>query len=289
MSNKILVIGATGSLGKPVTTELIKNGFDVKVASRNPSISKELFPENENVKVDLRDKESIRNALVNCDKVYLNLSVDPSEKKNDFHSESDGLRNLLYVAKENNVRRVAMISSIVKNYQGMNGFNWWAFDVKNEAIGLLKNSGIPYTIFYPSSFMENFVNGYKRGNKIMLAGKSKYPQYWIAGSDFGRQVASSFRILTDENKEYPVQGKQGLTSDEAAEIFLKHYKKESLKISNAPIFPLKMMGLFSTRYNYFAHIIEALNEYPEKFKSETTWMELGKPEITLKSYAESLS
>jgi len=41
------------------------------------------------------------------------------------------------------------------------------------------------------------------------------------------------------------------------------------------------MGLFSQKMNYVAHICEALNKYPEKFESETTWKDLGKPAITL--------
>ncbi len=34
------------------------------------------------------------------------------------------------------------------------------------------------------------------------------------------------------------------------------------------------------------HIIEALNNYPEKFEAQSTWNELGKPSITLKDFAQ---
>lgn len=34
--------------------------------------------------------------------------------------------------------------------------------------------------------------------------------------------------------------------------------------------------------------IEALNKYPEKFEAQTTWDLLGKPQITLEDFAESL-
>jgi hypothetical protein len=49
---------------------------------------------------------------------------------------------------------------------------------------------------------------------------------------------------------------------------------------------LKFAGVFSQKMNYVAHIIEALNNYPEKFSAENTWRDLGKPTITLKDFAE---
>jgi len=160
------------------------------------------------------------------------------------------------------------------------------FDLKNEAVSLVRNSGIPYTIFYPSTFMENFMSTYRAGNRVLLAGKSEHKMYFISGEDYGRQVARSFQVLKTENKEYVVQGLEGFTADEAAEEFRKHHTSEKLTISKAPLGLLKLLGTFSQKINYGAHIIEALNKYPEKFESEKTWEELGKPVVTLKAFAK---
>ncbi|EMR00861.1 hypothetical protein ADICEAN_04023 [Cesiribacter andamanensis AMV16] len=46
------------------------------------------------------------------------------------------------------------------------------------------------------------------------------------------------------------------------------------------------MGLFGEKYHYLAKIIEALNEYPERFEGEQAWQELGRPTITLPEYAQ---
>jgi hypothetical protein len=45
------------------------------------------------------------------------------------------------------------------------------------------------------------------------------------------------------------------------------------------------LGAFNQKINYGAKIIDALNNYPEKFGAETTWAELGKPTVTLAEYA----
>lgn len=289
IQKKTLIFGATGMLGQPVTKALLSSGFSVRIASREVSKASKLFPGEEVVGVDLKDKESLSKALDGIDRIYLNLSVSPEEKKTDFHSETDGLSNLLSIAEAKSISRIVMISSLVKNYQGKNGFNWWAFDLKEKAVEILKSSGIPHTIFYPSSFMENFIYGYKQGKKLILAGTSKHLQYWIAGSDYGKTVAAAFQNESSNNFEYAVQGEQGLNTDEAAEIFVDNYSKEKLTISKAPMFALKILGLFNVKYNYTYHILEALNQYPEKFESENTWRELHKPEVTLERYAKELS
>ena len=70
-------------------------------------------------------------------------------------------------------------------------------------------------------------------------------------------------------------------------IFVQNYKKEKLNISTAPFWLLKFLANFSATINYGVYIIEALNRYPEKFESEHAWKELGKPETTLKKFAQS--
>ena len=171
------------------------------------------------------------------------------------------------------------------NYQGINKFNWWVFDLKRKAVNMIKESGIAYTIFYPSTFMDNFNHTYRRGNRILLAGESKHKMYFISASDYAEQVVRSYQQYTNENKEFIIQGPEAYTADEAAVIFQQNYTKEKLSISKAPLGLLKFLSNFSQSINYGAHIIEALNNYPEKFEAEKTWEALGKPTTLLKDFA----
>ena len=283
---KITVFGATGMLGKPVVRELVNAGFEVTVLARSPEKARAGLPvEVKFLQGDLQNKQDVERALETADGVYLNLSVPPESAPTDFQPEREGLKTVLEVAKDANVRRIGYLSSIVKRHQGANNFHWWAFDVKNQAVEMIKQSGVPYTIFYPSSFMENFAGGYRQGNKLMLAGESKFPMYFIAGADYGKQVAKSFQILSDENREYDVQGLEAFTADEAAKVFAENYQREKLKISKTPLFVLKAAGFLNRKMANTAKIIEALNDYEERFTSEKTWQELGKPTITLAEYA----
>jgi len=131
------------------------------------------------------------------------------------------MKNILQAAKENGIKRIGYLASIIaRDYKT----DWWVFDVKHKAIEMIKNSGIDYCIFYPSSFMENLANTFIRNGKITIVGKSDIKNYWISGEDYGKQVAQSFKILkATENRDYTIQGPKALTTEEAVDIFINHY------------------------------------------------------------------
>lgn len=285
---KILFIGATGMLGKPVATELIRQGFDVTLFGRDTGKMQSLFPGAKTAQGDVLDKASLLNAMQGMDAVYCSLSVAQSSREKDPQPEREGVDNILKAAKENGVKRIVYLSSLVHRYGGMNNFNWWAFQVKASVVEKIKTSGIPYTIFYPSTFMETYPYQVMRGNKIGMLGNSVQPMWFVAAADYARQVARSFQILTTESRDYAVQGTESFTFSKANEIFIANYRKAKLKVMKVPIGVIKMLGVFSAKFNYVWHICEALNKYPEQFESGNTWKELGKPEITLPQYASAL-
>jgi nucleoside-diphosphate-sugar epimerase len=284
---KILFIGASGMLGKPVALELMRAGFPVTFLARDVEKMKKLFPNAAVVKGDVFDIASLETAMAGQEIVYLNLSVAQSSKKTEPQPEREGINNILEAAKKTNIKRIVYLSSLIKNYEGMNGFKWWAFEIKHAAVNAIKKSGLNYSIFYPSTFMECLDKQMLQGTRIMLAGKSEAPMWFIAGKDYGVQVAWAMKKAGDTNQEYVVQGLEPYTSDEAAKVFIQNVKS-NIKIMRAPLAPLKYLGIFNQRMNYAYHICEALNKYPEKFESENTWNDLGKPSTTLADYVASL-
>jgi len=284
---KILFIGASGMLGKPVALELLRAGFKLTLLARDVEKMQKLFPNAPVAKGDVFDIVSLEAAMVEQETVYLNLSVAQSSKKNEPQPEREGINNIIEAAKKTGIKRIVYLSSLIKNYEGMNGFNWWAFQIKHAAVNAIKKSGLNYSIFYPSTFMECLDKQMLQGTRIMLAGKSEAPMWFIAGKDYGVQVAWALKKAGDSNQEYVVQGLEPFTSDEAAKVFIENAKSD-IKIMRAPLAPLKYIGIFNQRMNYAYHICEALNKYPEKFESENTWNDLGKPSTTLAEYIASL-
>lgn len=284
---KILFIGASGMLGKPVALELMRAGFIVTLLARDVEKMRKLFPNAAVVRGNVFDVNSLETAMAGNEVVYANLSVGQSSKKDEPQPEREGVANIIEAAKRSGIKRIAYLSSLIKNYQGMNGFKWWSFEVKQAAVDAIKKSGLNYSIFYASTFMETLDRQMLQGTRLMLAGKSEAPMWFIAGKDYGVQVAWALKKAVDSNQEYNVQGLEPFTFGEAAKVFIQNVKSP-IKIMKAPLAPLKYLGVFNQRMNYAYHICEALNKYPEKFESENTWNDLGKPSTTLADYVASL-
>jgi uncharacterized protein YbjT (DUF2867 family) len=285
---KILVIGATGMIGKTVTRELVKAGYRVTIMARNLHKASKIFPGETIVDGDVFDQPGMEKAFTGQDVVYISLSPPRNSREHDRMPEREGIDNIIAAAQATGIKRLVLLSALVQNYNGMHGFHWWIFDMKISAVEKVRASGIPYTIFYPSTFMECFDQLLMQRNFIMLAGKSKAPMYFIAAADYGKQVAASLATPTSENKEYIVQGEHAYNWDDAADLFIRHYKKANVHVLKAPMGMLKLIGRINVTVRYGAKIMEALNNYPEKFGSEQTWRHLGRPSTTIGQYAASL-
>ncbi|GAB3988414.1 hypothetical protein GCM10028807_11020 [Spirosoma daeguense] len=236
----------------------------------------------------MRNVGTLVRALQGIDAVYLNLSVKQAESSFDFHTESEGLVNLIEAARQAGVQRIIYLSSIIMRYQGMNDFRWWVFAIKQQAVRLIKESGIPYSIFYPSCFMES-LNGTQRiGRFVLLVGKSEVKPWYISARDYGQQVVRALQIAQENgNQGYVVQGPEAITQHEAAKRFVVAYPREKLYVVTAPAALMKLGRAFTAQANYGWHITEALNNYPEVFEAQKTWSDLGKPQTTIEQFAQS--
>ena len=64
--------------------------------------------------------------------------------------------------------------------------------------------------------------------------------------------------------------------------------KSRLSISKVPLGLIKALGYLNQRMNYGYHIIEALNNYPERFEAANTWEDLGRPATTIEEFASKV-
>ena len=269
-------------LGIPVVVELVKAGFEVTALVRNPENARRLLPAQTIIaRADVADIESLKRGLVGQDAVYLSLSIAPTEKEDDFHTEAEGLENILIAVRSCGVQRIAYLSAMIQDGDAK---GWWVIDVWRKALARIKSSGIPFTIFYPSNFMETLPQRHGAGRFLALIGTARYPNYWIAGRDFGRQVATSFQLDEVANREYVIQGPEALTYGEAGRRFAKH-RKSRLYVITIPLPLLKLLGAFSQSMDFNYRIMNAVLSYREAFKAEETWKVLGKPSTTIEEFA----
>ncbi len=273
-------------IGAPVTNRLVDQGWQVTAIVRDIDKAKvKLNAGIQLIKGDLKDPDGLIEAFAGNDVVYLSLNTGPFEKDAAFKTEIDGVYNVIEAAKQTGIKRIGFLSSIIKDYQGI---DWWVFDVKREACRILLDSDLPVTIFYPSNFFENFPGLQMMGSRVVLVGEQKTKSWWVGTKDYARQLTAALQQTHSEDREYPVQGHEPMNFDEAAEVFISHYSYKKLKKTRIPIGMLGIFRKFSVKIDYNYSIVYAINHYDEQFQSEKTWRDLGNPQQRLAEFTRSL-
>jgi len=138
----ILVIGATGRVGRHVVQQLVKRGADVRVLSRDPA--KAEFPAGvEVVKGDLLDIERLRTAFSGVSTLFLLNAVTGDEFTRALIT--------LNIARESGVDRLVYLSVIHAD----RFVNVPHFAVKSGAERMIEQMGLGATILRPSYFIDN--------------------------------------------------------------------------------------------------------------------------------------
>jgi nucleoside-diphosphate-sugar epimerase len=143
---KIAMFGATGMLGLPVAQRLIQDGNELTALVRRGK-EKEVPKGCRVIIGDLKNEDDIRKTVSSCEGIYLNLSVTQSSREKDFQPEREGIQDILKICEQENIKVIGYLSSLVQNYQGLNGFDWWVFRVKNQAVNMIQKHSIPSIIF----------------------------------------------------------------------------------------------------------------------------------------------
>ena len=179
----VLVGGATGRQGGAVVDELLARGYRVRALTRNPQSDAAQSLGARGVEVvagDYGDRDSLDAAMRDIHKVFFYSGFSPDEL-------DEGL-NVIAAAKAAGVRHLVYSSgAAAEPGKGIPG-------AKMEIEKAILNSGLPYTVFRPVAFMENFESLKK---SIVKSGvtDSRAPDrmlHFIAVRDIGLFVGEAF-------------------------------------------------------------------------------------------------
>lgn len=110
-ATRVLLTGATGFVGRHLYPELVRAGFDVVCASRDPEAAGRRFPDRVFRRLDVADPESVHAALQGCDAaIYL---VHGMGDGGDYEAaEREAATAFRQVAEQRGVRRIVYLGGI---------------------------------------------------------------------------------------------------------------------------------------------------------------------------------
>ena len=152
---KILVIGATGSIGRLVVEEALSQGHAVRALVRSPEKARRLPAKTEIVVGDLTRPETLAKAVEGIDGIVFTHGSDGGGKVGSETVDHGGVRNVL-TALGSRKARIAMMTAIgITNRTGSYNRSTESHDWKRRAERLVRSSGLPYTIVRPGWFDYN--------------------------------------------------------------------------------------------------------------------------------------
>jgi uncharacterized protein YbjT (DUF2867 family) len=151
----VLVVGATGSIGRLVVEEAVQQGYVVRALVRTPSKARKFPAHVEVISGDVTRPETLTAAVSGIDAIVFTLGSDGAGKVGAETVDYGGVRNVL-AALGSRTARIALMTSIgVTNRTGSYNRSTESHDWKRRAERLVRASGLPYTIVRPGWFDYN--------------------------------------------------------------------------------------------------------------------------------------
>jgi uncharacterized protein YbjT (DUF2867 family) len=281
-SDPILVIGATGMLGRPVVTSLYNQGKAIRALSRSRSDATARLPQGiEIVEGDIRDPHSLAVALKGCRAVHINLRAT---RRDEFISvEVDGVRAIVAAAEKAGIARLSYLSAA-----GIESADPKLLPVqaKQLAEAAIMSSSVPYTIFRATHFMES-LDLFVRGKKAVIIGQQPIPFHYLAAKDYARMVTRALNTAEAVNQAFTILGPEPFTMREALKKYIT-IARPDLSLTSLPLWFFKLLSRLTGKADmlHVATLFDAFRQIPEAGNTEPANRILGAPDTRLEDWCK---
>ena len=255
---KILVTGATGFTGSYVLPLLLQKEWDVACLVRETSDTSSLPLDKVELRYgDLEDKESIKRALEGMD-TLVNIA-----------SLGFGLAsNIIGVVKDTGLKRAVFFSTT----SIFTTLNPGSKAIRLEAEGLIRESGIPYTIIRPTMIygssrdrnLSKFIHFINRYPVFPVFGSGEYKLQPVHVEDLGRAVVSILSTDKSVGNAYNLSGGTEITHNEMIQMIAKRLGKRIYLFRLPPgpfILFLALLEKMSLKFPIKSEQIQRFNEH----------------------------
>ena len=241
----ILIVGASGRLGKAIARQALEAGKNVRASSRDPEnlLGDVKAAGAEVIAADLRNPESLQRACHGVQVVVASAhgAVDGWGNHSKLVDDK-GHRDLVDAAKAAGVEHLVYISAL--DAAPDHPAPWIRFKAGVE--DYLAKSGMAYTIIRPTAFMEthaHFLLGQAliEKGKVSVFGEGNSPRNFVSVEDVARFVMIALDDPRAKGDTIFVGGPDNPTTNEVAQMYAERIDGK-VKIGNMPRGMIRIMS-----------------------------------------------
>jgi uncharacterized protein YbjT (DUF2867 family) len=249
---KLLVVGATGTLGRQIARRAIDEGHEVQCLVR--SLKKAAFLKEwgaELILGDLCKPETLPPAFEGVDAVIDAATARATDSLSIEQVDWQGNVNLIQAACAASVSRFIFISILdAERYPEVP-----LMQIKHCVELFLKESGLNYTILRSSGFLQGLIGQYAipilEGQSVWVMGEAS-PTAYIDTQDLAKFAVRALEVPETEKKTFPVVGTRMWSADEIISL-CERLSGQQARVTRMPLNLLRIMrritGFFQWSWN----------------------------------------
>tara|TARA_B100000900_G_scaffold385946_1_gene375983 strand:- start:1271 stop:2233 length:963 start_codon:yes stop_codon:yes gene_type:complete len=224
---KILLVGATGTLGRQIAKQAVEEGHEVRCIVRNPRKASFLQEWGcELTKGDLLIKDDISYALQDIEAVIDAATSRPDDSKSIYETDWEGKLNLFNECEKKDIKRVIFLSILLTEQFR----NVPLMDVKFCTEKLLEKSNFNYTIFKCAAFMQGVIGQFAipilDSQAVWMSGSPTKIAY-INTQDMAKIIVSAIENSNTYKLSLPLVGPKAWNANEIISLCEKYSNKKA--------------------------------------------------------------
>jgi uncharacterized protein YbjT (DUF2867 family) len=254
----VLIVGATGTLGRQVARHALDRGYRVRCLVRNQT--KAAFLKEwgaELVKGNLCDRDTLAPALEGIDAVIDAAATRATDSLNIKQVDWEGKVNLIQAAAAAGIKRYVFFSILnAEKYA-----NVPLMEIKRCTELFLAESGLDYTILRPCGFMQGLISQYAipilDDQSVWIAGDSTAIAY-MNTQDIAKFAVRALEVPETAKRTFPVVGSRAWTSEEIVALSEQLSNKQA-KIFRVPLGLLRFVRRTTRFFKWTQNVSERLS------------------------------
>ena len=224
---KILLIGATGTLGRQIAKQAVEEGHEIRCFVRNPKKASFLQEWGcELTRGNLLNSSDIEYALQDVEAVIDAATSRPDDSKSIYETDWDGKLNLFNACESLKVKRVIFLSILLTEKFR----NVPLMDIKYCTEKLLEKSSFDYTIFNCAAFMQGVIGQFAipvlDSQAVWMSGTPTKIAY-MNTQDMAKVIVSAVKNPKTHRLKLPLVGPKAWDSNEVISLCEKYSNKKA--------------------------------------------------------------